>query len=58
MFTEDDAERIEEIKANEISNWSQQLELLIGKPVPIEVDWESTYTFSPVLEPDFGAAGA
>ena len=57
MFTEADTDRIAEIEREEVARWSPALESAIGRPVPVRVDWESTYTLSPKREPDFGAAG-
>jgi hypothetical protein len=57
MFTEDDSDRMAEIERDEITRWKGELAGLVGRPVEVRVDWESTYTLAPSLEPDFKAAG-
>lgn len=57
MFTEEDDDKIAELKQYEIPQWCEELESIVGREVELEVDWESTYTLSPSLEPDIPLAG-
>ncbi len=58
MFTDEDTDLIHELQTIDIPRWQSELSVILGHEIEITVDWDSTYTFAPALEPQFDVAGS